>query len=106
MDIVFKSKKLEELCNSSKKLQKIYGVSVARKATVSMNILRKANCLEDVPATPPCRRHKLSGSFREQWAVDMGSKERIIFIPVSDKKEIVLKEITAIKILEIGNVYH
>lgn len=106
MDISFKNKRLEKVFNSTKELNKAYGI-LARKIMVRMAILKGAANLKMVPSARPERRHKLSGDRKGQWAVDLDGNNRLIFEPVTDKKpnEIELEEVTAIKILEVGD-YH
>lgn len=114
MDIEFKSKKLEKMCNCEKALTKKFGDAVGKKIARTLGFIDSSPCLEDISHNPPHKRHELKGKMKGKFAIDAagrGSPIRIIFEPNHDPVPIKqdggndLQAITAIKILEIGD-YH
>lgn len=113
MNISYKTKKLEKLCNSNKELTKKFG-AVAEKAMGKLAFLDAAECLEDVSHLPPYSRHELQGGRKGQFSIDLAGRNnanRIVFVPNHDpvprKKDggYDLRSITMIKIIEMGD-YH
>ena len=78
---------------------------------IRLTALKAAETLEQVPTTPPDRRHQLRGDRDEQYAVDLVHPYRLIFEPNHDpmpRKEdggIDLKQVNAITIIEVID-YH
>ena len=111
MNIVFKTKRIEKDLNFSKRLIKKYGSKITRFIMRRMKVLAAANSLADVPRQPPERCHQLSGDRDEQFAVVIKDQWRLVFVPNHEsipRKEdggIELSQITAIKIIWIGD-YH
>ncbi len=76
-----------------------------------MAVLQGASNLEQVPITPPDRRHQLKGNRDEQFAVDIGRSYRLIFkpndvsIPRKSDGGIDIKKMTAITVLEVTKHY-
>jgi plasmid maintenance system killer protein len=106
MDISFKNKALEKTFNSEKELNKAYGI-LSKKIGIRMAVLKNAANLQLVPIEKPTRRHKLGGNRKNQWAVDLDRNYRLIFEPITeiDLSEADLRDITAIKIIEVDD-YH
>ena len=48
-------------------------------------VLKNARTLAKVPATPPERRHRLTGRRKGQYAVDLVHPYRLVFEPTSGK---------------------
>lgn len=111
MNLTFKSKKLEKLCSSAELLIAEFGKACARKIARRLLVLEAAECLADVPHTPPDRRHELSGRRKGQFAVDARHPFRIIIlpnhnpVPLKEDGGIDLTRVTSVKILEIED-YH
>jgi proteic killer suppression protein len=113
MDINFHTGSLEKLVNSQKKLTREFGSKVARAIMMRMATLKAAPCLEQVPHTPPERRHQLTGNRKGQFAVDANkaSGVRVVFkpnhnpLPTMDDGGIDLSQVTKIVILEVDD-YH
>ena len=81
MDIAFRTRKLENTFNSSKALHRVYGPRRARAIMIRLAALKAAKTLEQVPTTPPDRRHRLRGDRDGQYAVDLVHPYRLIFEP-------------------------
>lgn len=58
---------------------KKYGVDVAKKLPKRIKELKTCNSLNDIPISLPYRRHKLSGDWKEQFAVNITEQYRLIF---------------------------
>jgi proteic killer suppression protein len=98
---------LEKICNSETKLKKVYG-ELAKIIMMRLVTLENSPNLEDVPHTPPCRRHKLEGIYKGMFAVDVKHPKRMILKPLNSEScnnEIELKEITSVEIVGIID-YH
>ena len=112
MRIKFKTEDMKKLCESSRDLKKQYGQARARKLQKRLLVLKDAPCLEDVPHTPPERRHQLKGNRDEEFAVNIDGPWRIIFkldhtdVPRKEDGGIDIKQVTSIVILNVCEDYH
>ena len=84
MDIYFRSAKLAKTFDSEKALRQTYGDRMAKVIMMRLAVLRSAPTLSSVPATPPDRRHLLTGKLRGQYAVDLVHPMRLVFKPNHD----------------------
>lgn len=109
MNLTYKNIKLEKLCEDAQynnDLIKKYGVEVAKKLPQKISELKAYNNLYDVPTSLPTRRHKLTGKYKEFFAVNINNQYRLIFkqkennIIIED-----LKEIENIEIMEVSKHY-
>ena len=111
MDIAFRTRKLERAFNAAAALQKTFGARMAKVIMMRMVVLKAARNLALVPATPPERRHQLSGDRDEQFAVDLVHPHRLVFepnhepLPRKDDGGIDTEQVTAITILDVID-YH
>ncbi len=78
---------------------------------IRLATLKAAKTLEQVPTTPPDRRHQLQGTRDGQYAVDLVHPYRLIFkpnrdfLPRKDDGGIDAKKVSAITIVEVID-YH
>ncbi len=105
MELTYKTKKLQRLCEDqkcNKELVKKYGSEVAINLPKRVKELKAFNSLNDIPIFPPYRRHKLSGDLKECFAVNITGQYRLIF----RKKEnnIIIEDLREIKEIEIMEV--
>lgn len=110
MKITYKNEKLKNLCENpsfKNKLIKEYGKEVADKLPKRIVQLKAFQCLADVPTDKPFRRHKLEGKRKEEFAVNINEKYRIILVQNENKEILIenLKEIEKIEILEVSKHY-
>jgi len=97
--------------SSEAELLREYGKENAKVIMRRMMVLHAAECLADVPRTPPERRHPLFGRRKGQYAVDAKHPYRIIMepannpIPLLDDGSIDIGSVTSIRILEVKD-YH
>lgn len=107
MDISYKIKKLQKICNSKELLERNFGQDCGRKIAKRLLELKAAQNLGMIPSTPPPRCHMLTGDREGQFSVDIKQPYRLIFvqdhkrIPVNPDGGIDLLHITAICILEV-----
>lgn len=109
MELTYKNDKLRYLCENPKyknELIKKYGVEVANKLPLRINMLKAFDNLNDVPASLPFRRHKLTGKYKDFFAINITQQYRLIFkqnennIVISD-----LRLIKDIKVMEVSKHY-
>lgn len=110
VEITFKNRRLADLCASKDRLQRKFGEACGNKVARRIALLDAAECLADVPHTPPDRCHQLTGDRKGQFAVDAQQPYRVVFkprnpVPLKIDGGIDLKKVTAIEILEIED-YH
>ena len=104
MEIEYASNKIKKILEDEVLIKKYYAnISVQLKNRLTE--LRAADCLNDIPETPPPRRHKLKGDRNNQWGVSVSKNERLIIQPIGDFDINNLNTIKSIKILSIED-YH
>lgn len=110
MDIIFKNKKFETLCNSQKAMQCGLGARQAKVLRRRLDDLRAASNLEAMKYLPG-RCHSLHGDRDDQLSVDLEHPKRLVFEPSHEIKPVKTDGgldwagVTAIRILEIVD-YH
>lgn len=109
MELHYKTNKLKQLCedpNCNVDLVKKYGSEVAKRLPQRIKELKAFNNLQDVPTSPPQRRHKLTGNRNGQFAIMITSQYRLIFKQFDNSIIIEdLREIKEIEILEVSKHY-
>ncbi len=110
MLIFFRTKKLQKTCNSSREMQRSFGVIRAKKLQQRLMELQAADHLGQIPRVPPPRCHEMTGDRQGQLSVDLDQPYRLFFIPANDP--VPLKEedqgldwsaVTEIEIIEIAD---
>jgi plasmid maintenance system killer protein len=110
MEITFKNKKFQKICNSEKELIKTYGKNCARKINSRLDDLQAAINLEMFKALPG-RCHELKGGRKGQLSLDLEHPLRLIFEPSNENVKI--KEgggldwnsVSAVKIIEVEDTH-
>lgn len=111
MDISFRTKKLQKLCNSQAQAFKDLGPECGKRLMTRMFQLKAADNLADVLHLPGARLHALHNDRAGQYAVDLKHPQRLILItahdpvPVLEDGGVDLSAVTAIEIIEIVD-YH
>lgn len=104
MEVDFRNKKLQKICEDEKQLKMAYGKIQAKEIVKRINELISAENLYDISQLPQARLHKLYNDRRGHFAVDIKHPYRLILLPLngvlSNKKSI-----TKIEIIEIID-YH
>lgn len=99
MEIHYRTNKLKKVLENDRLINKHYSnINKALKARLTE--LLSVSSLSQISHLPPPRRHKLSGNYKNCWAVDVSRNQRLIFsafyentMDISDIKEIVIEEI-------------
>lgn len=109
MILTYRNDRLRKICelpSCNNVLVKKYGIEVAKKLPQRINQLKSFNSLDDVPISPPFRRHKLKGNRNNQFAIDITNQYRLIFIIGNANIEPNnFKEIKCIEIEEVSKHY-
>jgi len=113
VDILFKTLKLQKLCNEQKKRDQTYGPLQSKLLGRRLDQMSAAlNLFEFSQVHSRC--HRLKGERRGEWSADLDGPYRLIFEPFcsasdSDDPEVVRREeaysiiaITVVRILEVG----
>jgi proteic killer suppression protein len=111
MEILFKTSKLRKTLCSESLLVREFGKENARVIMRRMVTLDAAECLADIPAAKPTRRHALSGKRKGQYAIDVKHPFRIVLepaadpVPIRDDGSVDLERVASIRILGVED-YH
>jgi hypothetical protein len=100
LDITYKSRKLEKICEDKKVSVKSYGIDMANKIKLRINEIRASDSVEEMIQYQIGRCHALVGDRFGEYAVDLVQPFRLIFIKDDDTKQI-----KVVKIMEIID-YH
>lgn len=110
MEITFKNKKVQKICNSEKELIKTYGKNCARKINARLDDLQAVVNLE-MFKTLPGRCHELKGDRKRQLSLDLEHPLRLIFEPfnedVKNKEDggMDWNSVIAIKIIDVEDTH-
>ena len=102
---------MNNLLTSGKELKKAYSVKIADTIGLRLTQLNAADNLGQIPHHLPWGLHKLKNNRKDQYAVWVKEKYRIVFYPLDDNLEIIRdpefpkEKIRSINILEVVN-YH
>lgn len=108
MDIQFRSKQLQTLCEQQRIAIKELGAPCAKKLQNRIADLQSANNVSELPMGKP---HSLKGKRKAQYAIELADGKRLIFIPANnptpmlDDENIDWTRVTKIKIVDIVD-YH
>lgn len=111
MEVYFRNKKFQKLCNSESVMLCELGKKRATKLQTRLMELRAADNLGQIPKVPPPRCHELSADRQGQLSVDLDHPYRLLFIPANDpipRKEdggLDWSAVTAVEILEIADTH-
>jgi proteic killer suppression protein len=111
VEIGFKNKQLQKVCENPDMARKEYGKENERKLTQRIMELRDADNLDVVSRIPAARLHPLKGDRKHEYSVDLAHPFRLVFIAspecIGDKtiEAIELVEITEVIVEEIVD-YH
>lgn len=98
VQVSFRSKKLENCFRESNKAFQAFGKEVGTKYIERVNILMSAPNLETLIKAPGLRCHPLKGNRKEQWAINLTGRWRLIFMFLND-------QMTVVRIEEVSNHY-
>jgi toxin HigB-1 len=110
LDILFASKKLEQLCHDDKLATRTYGAPSARKLRARLDDLIAAGNLAYAPKLPG-RFHGLTGDRAGQYSLDLQGGCRLVFepadepLPLRADGTLDLAKVTTIRVVCVGD-YH
>lgn len=105
MEILFKDKKLENLCNKHDVAVRKWGADNARLLRKRLDDILDSENLAELLMIPQARCHPLKGDMKGKFSVDLKHPYRLIFEPADDPLPelpdggLDCKRITIIKIL-------
>lgn len=111
MEIYFKTRRLEKICNNEKETIKAFGPKMAIKLQQRLLELGAAKSLNDISRLPPARCHQLSGKRKNQFSVDLDHPFRLLFIPANETVPTLpdggldVNNITEIEIIEVTDTH-
>lgn len=111
MRIEFRSRLLQQDCNSAKKSARRWGPENAQRLGQRLQEMEAADNLAQLYALPGARCHQLGGDRDEQFAVDLKHPMRLIFevaddpVPRKIDGGIDLAKVTSVEVVEVGD-YH
>jgi proteic killer suppression protein len=111
MDLYYKSRKLQKVCESQRESDRVWGAECAKIVRRRLAQLAAAESLAVIETVPPARLHSLSGNRGGQFAVDARHPFRLVFEPWHDPVPALpdggvdKAQITRIRILELED-YH
>lgn len=82
VDIEFSTARLKKDCEDVNLAWTRWGPDIAKVVMRRLVQVQAAQCLEDLPSTPPTRRHKLTGKRKGQYALDLTKGRRLILLPI------------------------
>ena len=111
MDILFRDRKLEKICNNQSLLNKTYGAVGAKLLRRRLDELRAADNLEILRSLPRARCHELKGDRQGTLAVDVEHPYRLIFelandpVPRKPDGGLDWTQVTVVRVLSVED-YH
>lgn len=88
MDVIFRTKKLENEYTHSDRAVKAYGSAVARKYIQRVNIIKQVRSIDELMQLPALRCHPLKGDRQGQYAIKLTGFYRLIFTLQGNRLEI------------------
>lgn len=81
MEITFKTKKLETLCENRKKGVSKFNPQVYVKIVQRLNEIGACENMKQLYSLPNLKLHMLKGNYKDHFAINVNNKVRIIFLP-------------------------
>ncbi len=104
MVIKYSTNRLEKILTDDRLIHKYYSNDYQRIKN-RLSELKVANNLSEIPESPPPRRHKLSGNYKDCWGINYSKNDRFIIKPIGEFDINDLSSIVEIEIVELED-YH
>ena len=114
MKVLYKNKKIKNLCTNEKNAIKTFGTEVAIKLFNTINLLENTKNLKDILVLPQYKLHLLKGNMQGIFSMYLWRKTgfRLLLIPLDENEKIVkAKEMSlyittvCVEILEVSKHY-
>ena len=102
INITYKNKKLDKLCNNIKEARRQLGDKAGKNLILRITQLIALKNLQMVPTSLPWRREKLV-NYEDRWSIRIDSNYRLEFIALDLNED--LRLIENIKIMEVSKHY-
>ena len=108
MDICFRNRSLQKLCEQEKQAVRRLGSDSAGRLRARLSDMEAATCVAELPAGHP---HPLTGDKKGQFALSLAGGHRLVFSPAGasaprrDDGSIDRSQVTAVRIEDTGD-YH
>jgi proteic killer suppression protein len=89
--IEFKTRKLDKCFLERKEREKAWGKPIARKYVEAVNLLKVVKHPSDLRQFRSFNYHPLTGDRKEEHAMDLGKRERLIFTVREDNKALIAR---------------
>ena len=104
MVISYSSNKLEKILTDDRLIHKYYSDDYQRIKN-RLSEMQAAKSLAEIPESPPPRRHKLNGNYKDLWGINYSKNDRFVIRPVGDFNINDLSSIEEIEIVKMED-YH
>lgn len=111
MEVLFRTKRLQRVCNSEQEIMRKFGQACGRKLRRRLADLAAATSLAELSTVLPARCHPLKGKREGQFAVDLEHPFRLILqpahdpVPLMEDGRINLERVTRVWVVEVVD-YH
>lgn len=111
MDILFRTNKLQKVCNTYHLLQKKFGPRRAKLVRQRLDELKAVDSLDVMRGLPQARCHELKGNRAGQLSVDLDHPYRLILQPAHDPPPqakdggLDWSKVTAALVLEVADTH-
>jgi proteic killer suppression protein len=104
MEITYRTKKFKKECEDFSKAKKEYGKQIAEKLFMRIEVLKSAINLQEISMIRSLNLHPLSGNRKEQLAINLTGKFRLI-LTINNDEVVEFVKVESINLEEIVN-YH
>ena len=114
MKILYKNKKVEQLCSNESKAIKELGAEVSKKLSMAIYNLEKAENLKDILCLAQYNLHQLKGNLKGVFSMYLGKTTgyRLLLYPLDEEENIIISNATdfytiavCIEIIEVSKHY-
>ena len=88
MEVVYKNKQIQKICEINSVAIKKYGIELTKKVQIRIKLIRQFANVEQLISSGLGRCHKLIGNRKNQYALDLIHPYRLIFIVIGEQIQI------------------
>ena len=103
MKVLYKNKKIKELCTNEVKTRKQYGIDITNRLIAAINLLEGAANLKDILALKQYKLHALKGGLDGIYSMYLGKTTgyRLLLIPLDENENIIRRNDMSIYTLAV-----